>query len=66
MSSEALFDLGAAFALVAVIEGMLIGLFSTRLSDMLEQVRDVGPERMRWVGLGMAVFGTILYMAIRG
>lgn len=66
MSESALVDLGAALALVAVIEGLLIGLFSSRLSDMLEQIREVGPERMRWIGLGMAVLGTALYMAIRG
>ena len=48
-----------------VIEGLAFGIFSRRLPDLLEQVRDVDPEQMRWAGLVMAAIGTGLYLLIR-
>jgi uncharacterized protein YjeT (DUF2065 family) len=66
MASEALVDLLAALSLVAVIEGVAIGLVSTRIISLLEQLRSVDPERLRWGGLAMAALGTFGYFLLRG
>jgi uncharacterized protein YjeT (DUF2065 family) len=66
MGSAALTDLLAALALVLVLEGLAIGLVSTRLVSLLEALREVDPERLRWGGLAMAALGTLGYLLIRG
>ena len=65
MSGSAFGDLAASLALVLVVEGLAFAIFSGRLTDLLEQVREIEPERMRWIGLVMAVIGTGLYALIR-
>ncbi len=62
----ALTDLLAALALVAVIEGMAVALVASRITDLLEQLRLVDPDRVRWGGLALAVLGTLAYIVLRG
>ncbi len=65
MSSLALGDLGAALALVLVVEGLAVALFSTRVETLLAQLREIDPERLRWGGLAMAVLGVVVYLLVR-
>ena len=64
--SGALTDLLAALALVAVIEGLAAALVSRRIADLLDALRMMDPERVRWGGLVLAVLGTFTYLAVRG
>ncbi len=64
--SGALTDLLAAIALVLVIEGMAVALISHRITSLLDELRLIDPERVRWGGLALAVLGTLAYLAVRG
>jgi len=66
VTGTAVVDLFAALALAIVIEGLAVAFFSSRLPGILEALRLLGPEQLRWVGLAMAVVGTLLYLALRG
>jgi len=65
VSGSAVGDLFAALALMAVFEGLALALFSNRLAEMLEALRALDADRLRWAGLIVAVGGTGLYVAIR-
>lgn len=66
MSDTALSDLLAALALMMVFEGIVFAVFMGRLPEMLEQLREADPDRLRWVGLAVALAGAALYMMVRG
>jgi len=58
-------DLLAALALMLAIEGLAIALLAADLPRLLEQIRAVGPDTLRWTGLVMVGIGTGLYLVIR-
>ncbi|MEO0622759.1 MAG: DUF2065 family protein [Pseudomonadota bacterium] len=64
--SGALGDLLAALALVAVVEGLVLALMSRRIHDLLAQMAEIDPERVRWGGLALAGIGTLAYLLLRG
>ncbi|MEM9146486.1 MAG: DUF2065 family protein [Pseudomonadota bacterium] len=64
--SGAFVDLLRALALMAVVEGVVIALASSRLHDLLEQLSHIDPERVRWGGLALAVVGTVAYLWLNG
>lgn len=66
MSAGALLDLLAALALVLVVEGIALAFASRRIAELLEALRLVDPDRVRWGGLVMAVAGTLGYVLLRG
>lgn len=66
MSSGAFGDLIAALALMLVFEGVALAIASGRIGEMLAMLQEMAPEQLRWLGLGMAVGGTALYVLIRG
>ncbi|MGF1446630.1 MAG: DUF2065 domain-containing protein [Pikeienuella sp.] len=65
MSASPVADLVSAGALVLVIEGLAIALMSSRVEGLLEQLRALDPEQLRWGGLGMAVLGCVVYLLVR-
>ena len=62
MIEDALFGLG----LVAIVEGLVLSLAPDRLDAMLNAVRDLGPERLRFFGLAAVAFGVGLVWVARG
>ncbi len=66
MSTTPLLDLAAAAALVLVIEGLAVSLFSSRIEGLLERLQGLDPEQVRWGGLAMAVCGALVYFLVRG
>ncbi|MEM1345685.1 MAG: DUF2065 domain-containing protein [Pseudomonadota bacterium] len=60
-----LYDFLSALALMLVLEGIVFAIFSSRLPNLIEQMRALDPEQARWAGLGMAIVGTAAYLFIR-
>lgn len=58
---DLLFALGAILA----AEGLLLALAPDRIRSALEAMEAIGPERLRLAGLGAAVAGTLLLLAVR-
>ncbi len=56
MTNELLFGLG----FVAVIEGLVLALAPSRLEELLELLRRMGTEKMRFLGLGSVALGVVL------
>ncbi|MEO1492939.1 MAG: DUF2065 domain-containing protein [Pseudomonadota bacterium] len=59
-------DLLAALALVMVIEGLAIVVFSSSLPELLAAMKDVDEGQMRRIGIIAIVGGAVLYLMIRG
>jgi uncharacterized protein len=59
-------DLGAALALVFVIEGVLYALFPTAMRRMVVQVALLPTGTLRFTGLSVAVLGVGAVWLIRG
>jgi len=66
MSGEAGADLIGALALMVVFEGLALAFAAGRIEELLAQLRDLAPDRLRWAGLAMAMLGTSVYVLIRG
>lgn len=66
MSDQALGDLLAALALMLVLEGVALALFSSRFRNMAAQLAEIDPEKLRWGGLALAILGVIVYISLRG
>lgn len=62
MIEDALLGLG----LVAIVEGLVLSLAPDRIDALLDAVRDLGPDRMRLVGLIAVAFGVGLVWLARG
>ena len=56
MTNELLFGLG----FVAVIEGLVLALAPSSLEELLELLRRMGTEKMRFLGLGSVALGVVL------
>jgi uncharacterized protein YjeT (DUF2065 family) len=59
-------DLLAALALVMVIEGLAIVIFSSSVPELLTALKEVNADQMRWIGIASIVGGALLYLLIRG
>lgn len=59
-------DLLAALALVMVIEGLAIVIFSSSVPELLVALKETNTSQMRWIGLASIVGGSLLYLLIRG
>lgn len=58
-------DLLAALALVCIIEGLAIAMFSGSVPELIAAMRSVTPARMRAAGIVIAASGAALYLLIR-
>jgi len=59
-------DLLAALALVMVIEGLAIVVFSSSVPELLAALEQVNAAQMRWIGVVSIAGGALLYLLIRG
>lgn len=59
-------DLLTAFALMLVIEGLLLAAMADRLDEIALRLRDVAPSTRRMLGLAIAVLGLGGVWLIRG
>lgn len=53
-------DILTALYLVCVIEGLLYGLFPTRMKEMMAQVLRMPDRLIQNIGLGIAAFGLFM------
>jgi len=60
--SDILFGLG----FVAIVEGLVLALAPSRLDEVLEILRQIGPERTRAMGLAIIAGGVLLIWAVHG
>jgi uncharacterized protein len=58
-------DFSAAIGLVFAIEGMLLADFTETMRRRMEQAAKEKPARLRWFGVGAAVFGVAIVWAAR-
>lgn len=56
MLTDILFGLG----FVAIVEGLVLALAPSRLEQVLEILRQIGPERTRTLGLAIVTGGVLL------
>lgn len=59
-------DLLAALALVLVIEGLALAVFSSSLPELLAAMEGVEPAQTRVLGFVFLVTGVVGYIAVRG
>jgi len=59
-------DLGAAFGLVLVIEGLLLALIPERLVQMAVLLLQEPAQRLRWGGIAAAAVGILIVWLVRG
>ncbi len=59
-------DILLGLGFVAVIEGLVLALAPNRLEEIVEMLRQIGPERMRLFGLVTIAFGVLLVWLARG
>ena len=62
MITDILFGLG----FVAIVEGLVLALAPSRLEQVLDMLRDIGPERTRTLGLVIVASGVLLVWAVHG
>ena len=62
MLTDILFGLG----FVAIVEGLVLALAPTRLEQVLDMLRDIGPERTRTLGLAILAGGVLLVWVVHG
>ena len=53
------------FGLVLIIEGLPYFLFPERITSVLQQLEELGPGRLRMVGLAALVAGVVLLIVGR-
>jgi len=58
-------DLGTAFGLVLVIEGVLMALLPRRLVEMTVLLLQLSGERLRWGGIAVALAGLLVVWLVR-
>lgn len=58
-------DLAFALGAILAVEGLILAIAPNRLETLLETVREIGPERLRYAGLGFAVVGTVIVALAR-
>ena len=58
-------DLLMALGLMAVIEGLVLALAPLRFEQLLQMLRDLGPDRLRMMALGVIAFGVALVWVAR-
>ena len=57
-------DILFGFGFVAIVEGLVLALAPSRLEQVLEALRQIGPERMRTMGLIVVALGvTLIWIA---
>ncbi|TNF91212.1 MAG: DUF2065 domain-containing protein [Gammaproteobacteria bacterium] len=59
-------DLGAALALVLVLEGLIPFLSPRGYRNMVQQMAQMPEQMLRNVGLGLIIVGLLLLYLIRG
>lgn len=59
-------DILLGLGLVAVVEGLVLALAPGRLGDLLRALEDLGPDRLRLVGLLAVTLGVALVWLARG
>ena len=62
MITDILFGLG----FVAIVEGLVLALAPSRLEQVLEILRQIGPEKTRTMGLAILASGVLLIWLSRG
>jgi len=62
MLTDVLFGLG----FVAIVEGLVLALAPSRLAQLLDILREFGPERTRTLGLVIVAGGVLLVWAVHG
>ncbi len=62
MLTDILFGLG----FVAIVEGLVLALAPSRLQQVLDMLREIGPERTRTLGLVILASGVLLVWAVHG
>ncbi len=62
MIDEILLGIGC----VAVIEGLVLALAPNRLEDIVTMLREIGPERLRVLGVCVMAFGVFVVWLARG
>ncbi len=62
MLTDILFGLG----IIAIVEGLVLALAPSRLEQLLDMLRQIGPERTRTMGLVILAGGVLLVWAARG
>jgi len=62
MLTDILFGLG----FVAIVEGLVLALAPSRLAQLLDMLREIGPERTRVLGLVIVAGGVLLVWAVHG
>ena len=62
MLTDILFGLG----IIAIVEGLVLALAPSRLEQLLDMLRQIGPERTRTMGLVILAGGVLLIWAARG
>jgi len=58
--TDILFGLG----FVAIVEGLVLALAPSRLTQVLDMLRDIGPDRTRTLGLVILAGGVLLVWAV--
>ncbi|MGM0585996.1 MAG: DUF2065 domain-containing protein [Pseudomonadota bacterium] len=53
-------DLVFALGAILTAEGLLLAIAPGRMERLLETMRELGPERLRYAGLAAAILGTAL------
>lgn len=53
-------DLFFALGAILAAEGLLLAVAPGRMERLLETMQALGPERLRYAGLGCAVVGTVI------
>ena len=62
MITDILFGLG----FVAIVEGLVLALAPSRLEQVLEILRQIGPDRTRTLGLAITTGGVLLVWLVQG
>jgi uncharacterized protein len=58
-------DFSAAIGLVFAIEGLLLAGFTDTMRERMAQVARAETPRLRWLGLGVAIFGVVIVWVAR-
>lgn len=59
-------DLLAAFALVLILEGLVLAIFARSVPALLAEIGRLDPRSLRRAGVASIVIGAVLYLLVRG
>lgn len=48
------------FAMMLVLEGLLYGAFPNQAKQIMQSIKEVDSDRLRWSGIGAACIGIVL------